>query len=114
MQYQRIVFTLNKLRMVLGFLLLAMPFYSVESLAQSTNSKNKVETLSDVNIIGNTELPNVTIDIPWQLPTIEKRDEQSPPKQIPGVLAPLEPHRHRQQIHFSRFLEIDVQTFKAR
>ncbi len=98
-------------RALLGALLVLL---SHASMAESTNSKNKVETLSEVTIIGNTELPNVNFDLTWQLPTIEKRDDQSPPKQVPGVLVPLEPERHRQQIHFSRFLEVDSPKFKAR
>lgn len=93
---------------------LFLSLFGQNSLSESTNAKNKVETLSEVTIIGNTELPNVSFDLTWQLPTIEKRDDQSPPKQVPGVLVPLEPKRHRQRLHFSRFLDVDTPNFKAR
>lgn len=76
--------------------------------------EKKVETLDDVTIIGNTELPRVTFDQPWQLASIEKSSEKSPPKNIPGVLVPIEPHRYKQQLHFSHFLEVDVESFQPK
>lgn len=76
--------------------------------------ENKVETLDEVTIIGNTELPRVTFDQPWQLPSIEKGMDKSPPKDIPGVLVPIEPHRYKQQLHFSHFFEVDVESFQAK
>ncbi len=86
---------------------LVMSFYSHAA-------EKKVETLDEVTIIGNTELPKVTFDEPWQLASIEKGADKSPPKDIPGVLVPIEPHRYRQQIHFSHFLEVNVESFQAR
>jgi len=77
-------------------------------------AEKKVETLDEVTIIGNTELPRVTFDEPWQLASIEKSMDKSPPKDLPGVLEPIEPHRYKQQIHFSHFLEVDVESFQAR
>lgn len=74
--------------------------------------EKKVETLDEVTIIGNTELPRVNFDEPWQLASIQKSSEKSPPKDIPGVLVPIEPHRYKQQIHFSHFLEVDVESFQ--
>jgi len=83
-------------------------------LANSEQAKNTVETLDEVSIIGNSELPRVNFSLLWQLPSVENRDEQSPPKKIEGVLTPLEPRRYKQQIHFSRFLEVDAPHFQAR
>ena len=83
---------------IAGLLLLGMSF-----LSQAV--EKNVETLDEVTIIGNTELPRVNFDEPWQLPSIEKSSDKSPPKDIPGVLVPIEPHRYKQQIHFSHFLE---------
>ena len=76
--------------------------------------EKKVETLDEVTIIGNTELPRVTFDQPWQLPSIEKSAEKSPPKDIPGLMEPIEPHRYKQQLHFSHFLEVDVESFQSK
>lgn len=89
------------------FLLLGMSF-----LSQAI--EKEVETLDEVTIIGNTELPRVTFDQPWQLPSIEKSADKSPPKDIPGVLVPIEPHRYKQQLHFSHFLEVDVESFQSK
>lgn len=86
---------------------------SVMSFFSQAAEKN-VETLGEVTIIGNTELPRVSFDQPWQLPSIEKSIDKSPPKDIPGVLVPIEPHRYREQIHFSQFLEVDVEPFRAK
>lgn len=77
-------------------------------------AEKKVETLDEVTIIGNTELPRVSFDEPWQLPSVEKNIERSPPKDVPGVMEPVEPHRYQQQLHFSHYLEVDVETFQAR
>ena len=77
-------------------------------------AEKKVETLDEVTIIGNTELPRVSFDEPWQLPSVEKSIDKSPPKDIPGVLEPIEPHRYKQQLHFSHYLEVDVESFQAR
>tara|TARA_R110001592_G_scaffold138511_4_gene357640 strand:- start:21285 stop:21611 length:327 start_codon:yes stop_codon:yes gene_type:complete len=76
--------------------------------------EKKVETLDEVTIIGNTELPRVVFDQPWQLPSIEKSTDKSPPKDIPGVLVPIEPHRYKQQLHFNHFLEVDVEPFQSK
>tara|TARA_B100001063_G_C16620266_1_gene480370 strand:- start:463 stop:789 length:327 start_codon:yes stop_codon:yes gene_type:complete len=76
--------------------------------------EKKVETLDEVTIIGNTELPRVNFDQPWQLPSIEKSADKSPPTDIPGVLVPIEPYRYKQQLHFSQFLDVDVESFKPK
>mgnify|MGYP000854433991 FL=1 len=98
---------IGNFRLYSFILLLGMSF-----LSQAI--EKKVETLDDVTIIGNTELPRVTFDQPWQLPSIEKSSEKSPPKNIPGVLVPIEPHRYKQQLHFSHFLEVDVESFQSK
>jgi hypothetical protein len=84
------------------------------AFAAAAGKDNKVETLSEVSIIGNTELPNVNFNMTWKLPSVEKRDDQFPPKEISGVLVPIEPKRYKQQIHFSRFLEVDAPSFIVR
>ena len=78
------------------------------------DNDGKVETLAEVAIIGNSELPSISFDLPWRLPSVQKREEQSPPKEIPGVVMPIEPRRYKQQLHFSRFLEVDAPHFQAR
>lgn len=86
----------------------------VWACAADKQAKNKVETLSEVSIIGSSELPNVNFNTAWKLPTIEKRGEQSPPMVVNGVMEPIEPKRQRQQLHFSRFLEVDSSSFNIR
>ena len=76
--------------------------------------EKKVETLDEVTIIGNSELPRVVFDQPWQLSGIDKSADKSPPKDIPGVLVPIEPYRYKQQLHFSHFLEVDVESFQSK
>lgn len=88
-------------------LLIGMSFYSHPA-------EKNVETLDEVTIIGNTELPKVMFDEPWQLSKVDKGSSKSPPKDIPGVIESIEPHRYRQQIHFSHFLELDVESFQRR
>jgi len=84
------------------------------SFVHAEDSKNTVETLAEVSIIGSSELPNVSFDLPWRLPSIEKRGEQSPPKKLPNILQQIEPNRHKQKIHFSRFLKVDAPHFNSR
>tara|TARA_R110000850_G_scaffold229527_6_gene354358 strand:+ start:109 stop:435 length:327 start_codon:yes stop_codon:yes gene_type:complete len=101
-------YRLIRVQKVFAFiLLLGMSF-----LSQAI--EKKVETLDEVTIIGNTELPRVLFDQPWQLPSIEKSADKSPPKDVPGVLVPIEPHRYKQQLHFSHFLEVDVESFQSK
>lgn len=92
---------------ILNFFFLVMSFHS-QAL------EKKVETLDEVTIIGNTELPRVTFDQPWQLPSIEKSEERSPPKDLPGIMVPLEPHRYKQQLHFSHYLDVDIEVFQPK
>ncbi len=84
--------------------------------AENGSKKNAqaVETVGEVSIIGNTELPNVTFNLPWRLPTVENREEQSPVKELPNMLTPIEPLRHQQQVYFSRYLQLDVVEFSKR
>jgi len=83
------------------------------SFVNAQESDRAVESVGEVSIIGNTELPNVTFNLPWRLPSVEKREEQSPPREIPGMLTPIEPKRHRQQVHFSRYLEVEMPQFNT-
>ena len=84
------------------------------SFSAFCEQKNKIETINEVSIIGNTELPNKNFDLEWRLPSVEKRENQSPPKFIKGMLLPVEPHRYRQQIHFSHYLNLGSSNFSAR
>ena len=105
--YSRRIIKGHTISFGLLILLLGMSFLS------QAIEKN-IETLDEVTIIGNTELPRVTFDQPWQLPSIERSSDKSPPKDIPGVLMPIEPHRYKEQIHFSQFLDVDVESFKSK
>lgn len=99
----------NRFAQLLGCSLLVCGLSS----ANAEETPQIVESVGDVSIIGNTELPNVTFNLPWRLPSIEKREEQSPPREIPGMLTPIEPKRHQQQVHFSRYLEVEMPNFNA-
>ena len=102
---------IQRSRVLLTVILLLVSTFVTSAEKQGAN---RVETLSEVSIIGSNELPNVNFGLNWKLPTIDKREEASPPENIPGVLQPIEPVRHRQQLHFSRFLEVDSPSFKPR
>ena len=69
-----------------------------------SKGKNSVETISEIAIIGNTELPNKVFELPWRLPSVDKRENESPTTKLKGFLSPIEPFRYRQQLHFSRYL----------
>ncbi len=103
------MFILNgmKLKGIFSVLLI----YTSSPVILAAQPENQVETVGEVSIIGNTELPNVTFNLPWRLPSIENREEQSPTKELAGMLEPIEPDRHRQMVHFSRYLELDVDKF---
>jgi len=73
----------------------------------------EVETLDEVSIVGNSELPSVSFNLAWRLPSVEKREESSLPKDLPGILDAIEPVRLQKKIHFSRFLEVDIPRFQA-
>jgi len=75
---------------------------------------NDIQTMKEISIIGNTELPSTSFDLSWRLPSVEKREEQSPLKDVPGLVRSIEPFRYKQQIHFSKYLEIDTFHFNAR
>jgi len=102
-----------KIKILPSFIYLCLLFPMWANSADK-QAKNKVETLSEVSIIGSSELPNVNFDTAWKLPTIQKRGEQSPPMVVNGVLEAIEPKRQRQQLHFSRFLEVDSSSFNVR
>ena len=75
-----------------------------------TNKKHsgKSNTVAEISIIGNTELPNVSFNLPWRLPSVANRAEQSPIKFLDNMLVPIEPKRHRKMVFFSEHLELDV------
>lgn len=72
------------------------------------------KSVVDVSIIGNSELPKVSFNLPWRLPSVEKREDQSPSVDIQNMLDPIEPVRHKQLVHFSRYLEVDLPSFRTR
>lgn len=80
----------------------------------SAEAAKKVDTMKEVSIIGNDELPNTQFDLPWRLPSIDKRADESPEKNVPGLLRPIEPYRYKEQIHFTKYLEVDSSHFNAR
>lgn len=78
------------------------------SIAQGQGKSSDTKSLDEVSIIGNTELPNVSFNLPWKLPSIAKRAEQKPVKELKGMLEPIEPRRHQQQVFFSQYLELEL------
>jgi len=80
--------------------------------AEGQNKVHKAsKTLAEISIIGNTELPNVSFDLPWKLPSIAKRAEEKPIDALTGMLEPIEPERHRQQVFFDQHLKLDMPKF---
>jgi len=96
-----------------NFLLLTLVLFVNSGFAYSEDSAD-VQTMKEVSIIGNAELPSTSFDLPWRLPSVDKREDQSPLKKVPGLLVPIEPFRYKQQIHFSRYLEVDTSHFTAK
>jgi hypothetical protein len=83
--------------------------------SKAAGSKAKrADTVGEISIVGSTELPNVTFSLPWQLPSVESRDGQKPPREIAGMFAPLDPKWHRQQIHFNRYLDVDLPSYQVK
>lgn len=99
-------------------ILCALGLFSLAAeLAAETpaDGSKKPSRLREIEIIGNTELPNVSFDnIPWKLPTVQKRSEQAPSKRIQNMLVPIEPHRHKEQVYFNKNLKIDMSRFGIR
>lgn len=90
-------------------------FFSLLAFSVTAEGEKKtVESVVDVSIIGSSELPSVSFNLPWRLPSVEKREEQSPSVDIPNLLDPIEPEKHKQLVHFSKYLEMDLPAFKAR
>jgi len=98
------------LKSVLVFLALFVGSVMAKDKAEG-QSDTKTKTMSEISIIGNTELPNISFDLPWKLPTIAKRAEEKPINALEGMLAPIEPERHRQQVFFNQYLKLDMPTF---
>ena len=70
--------------------------------------------LDEVSIIGNTELPNVGFELPWKLPTVQKREDSQPLPELDGMLVPIDPIRHRKDVIFSQSLELEVPNYKVK
>lgn len=81
------------------------------SHAQDRSAKQKGNKVSEVSIIGNTELPNVSFDLPWKLPSVTRREEQKPTARLEGMLDPIEPETHRKKLFFSQHLKLDVPKY---
>lgn len=96
-----------KLPLVKFVLLLAV--LMVSPLSSASDSEQNKKSIDAVSIIGNTELPNVTFELPWKLPSITKREEQKPKSDLEGMLEMIEPERHRQQVFFNQHLKLDAQ-----
>jgi hypothetical protein len=80
-----------------------------------SSEKNRSErSLSQIDIIGNTELPAEEINLPWRLPSIEKRNVTKPNFELKGVLNPIDPDAFKRDIHFFKHLELDGVRFKRR
>jgi len=92
------------------WLLLILLFLSPNTYAESAKD-DKTKTVGAVSIKGNTELPDVTFDLPWKLPTIAKRSEEAPPAELEGMLDPIEPVRHRKNVFFRDHLKLEHSRF---
>lgn len=82
--------------------------------AKVSGKSTQADTVGEISIVGSTELPNVSFPLPWRLPSVEKREEGSPPREISGTLGHLEPKRHRQQVHFDRYLEVEMPSYQVK
>lgn len=72
------------------------------------------DTVGDISIVGSTELPKAVFSLPWRLPSVEKREDEAPPREVGGVLDPLEPKRHRKQIYFDRHLDLEMPSYQVK
>lgn len=91
---------------------LALSIFSASGLlAQDKSTDKQGNTISEVSIIGNTELPNVSFDLPWKLPSVTRREEQKPVARLEGMLDPIEPETHRKRLFFSQHLKLDVPKY---
>ena len=79
-----------------------------------SESSADIQTMKEISIIGNAELPSTSFDMPWRLPSVDSREAESPVKEVPGVLIPIEPFRYKQQIYFSKYLEVDTSQFRVK
>ena len=103
-----VLFSAN-IKLLSGLVLMLLAF----AFAQAEEAKKPVETIGEVSIIGNTELPTETFNLPWSLPSVEKRSDQSPTNKLPNMLKPIEPVRHKQMVHFLHYYQIEMPHFKA-
>jgi len=95
------------------FVLISFVLFVHSNLANSEDS-TEIQTMKEISIIGNAELPSTSFELPWRLSSVEKREDESPVKDVPGLIRSIEPFRYKQQIHFSKYLEVDTYHFNAR
>lgn len=85
--------------------------FTNSSKGESANVANSERQIEEVSIIGNTELPKVSFNLPWRLPSVVKRSEAKPPSEIPGMLVPIEPTRLQKHIFFNQHLELAMPDY---
>ncbi|MCP5161834.1 MAG: hypothetical protein H7A00_09230 [Hahellaceae bacterium] len=77
-------------------------FVALVSLFSCTTMASGKEELEGISIQGNNEQPQVLYLIPWQSPSIPAREEHPPVKQLSGVLAPVDPEFHENELFFRK------------
>lgn len=94
------------------FALVLCPLLTLAESAKLTSGKTAGDQshkgVSEISIIGNTELPNVSFNLPWRLPSVANREDQSPIRELKNMLVPIEPRQHRKKVFFSQHLELDL------
>lgn len=85
--------------------------FAESSEGESANVADSERQIEEVSIIGNTELPKVSFNLPWRLPSVVKRSEAKPPSEIPGMLVPIEPTRLQKHIFFNQHLELAMPDY---
>lgn len=98
------------MRNLIAFILFSCLFCNMSY----SQERKAVKTMKEVSIIGNSELPSAEFDLPWRLPSVDKREDESPVKDVPGLIRSIEPYRYKQQIYFTKYLEVDTPRFIAR
>ncbi len=101
--------------LILGlFISGAVMAQSAPEKTSGTASSRNDDTVGEISIVGSTELPNMSFSLPWQLPTVESRDKQKPPKELAGMFEMLDPVRHRKQIYFERYLQVEMPSYQVK
>lgn len=94
--------------------LLGMPSALMAESQPPKKPAAQSDTVGDISIVGSTELPKAVFSLPWRLPSVEKREDEAPPREIGGILEPLEPKRHRKQIYFDRHLDLEMPSYQVK